>query len=93
MIRMAYHGYQCFAGKTAWNGSDVNGEQSPDGRLECVWYPLCPMKRFDRTGRPDRKWVESHCLSGRRKCVRFKLQAQGGPIRTGCFLTAFRTTA
>ena len=38
----------------------------------CKWYKVCPMKRFYKEGKLDKKWIEKYCWNGGKGCMRKK---------------------
>lgn len=48
-------------------------------RSECIWYPLCPMKRYYEKGRLEERWVREYCHGHWDSCVRFRMEANGEP--------------
>jgi hypothetical protein len=46
---------------------------------ECIWYPVCPMKRYYASGRLDERWVRQYCHGHFERCVRYQLEAKGAP--------------
>ncbi len=46
---------------------------------ECVWYPSCPMNRYTRMGRLDRRWTELYCRGDWEVCVRYQMEERGEP--------------
>jgi hypothetical protein len=46
---------------------------------ECIWYSLCPMKRYLEAGRLDGRWVRRFCHGDWEHCVRYQLEAAGWP--------------
>jgi DNA polymerase len=44
---------------------------------ECRWFVNCPMKRFYRAGRIEKKWIELYCRGDWENCVRYKMEEQG----------------
>ncbi|WP_319478146.1 hypothetical protein [Marispirochaeta aestuarii] len=61
----------------------------------CIWYPVCPMRRFYEAGELEEYWVETYCLAGNPGCVRKQMESKGiphpdnmlpdGTIREGLF--------
>lgn len=46
---------------------------------ECKWFSSCPMKRFYRQGRLEKKWIELYCKGDWKSCVRYELEEKGEP--------------
>lgn len=44
---------------------------------ECIWFQVCPLKRFYESGKLDKKWIESYCLGDNSGCVRENMEDQG----------------
>lgn len=42
-----------------------------------MWYPVCPINRYDRLGLIDRMWVKNYCKGNWKKCIRYKMESQG----------------
>jgi hypothetical protein len=47
--------------------------------MSCLWYPVCPMKRYYEAGRLDGKWIERFCMGNWRDCVRYRMESRGQP--------------
>ena len=43
----------------------------------CKWYDVCPIVRFVKEGKLDKKWVENYCLKGGKNCKRFEMGKKG----------------
>ena len=43
----------------------------------CIWYPVCPMKRFYEEGKISESWVANYCWVSNPECVRKKLEDAG----------------
>ena len=43
----------------------------------CVWYDVCPMKRFYEEGKLDEKWVKEYCWGDNSQCVRKRMEEAG----------------
>ncbi|MBN2050005.1 MAG: hypothetical protein JW760_06125 [Spirochaetales bacterium] len=43
----------------------------------CVWYSVCPMKRFYEAGKIEESWVRLYCRANNPKCVRKQMEARG----------------
>ncbi len=43
----------------------------------CVWFNVCPLKRFYENGKLDKKWIESYCLGDNSRCIRKKMEEEG----------------
>ncbi|MBS3731684.1 MAG: hypothetical protein KGY42_02155 [Desulfobacterales bacterium] len=59
---------------------------NPDAKPEkgsalraCKWYPVCPMRRFYKEGRLERKWIENYCLGDNQRCMRYRMEVEGRP--------------
>jgi len=46
-------------------------------KQECIWFQVCPMKRFYEQGKLDEKWIKMYCLGDNSKCVRKKMEEEG----------------
>jgi hypothetical protein len=46
---------------------------------ECVWYPLCPMKRYHERGKLDASWIDRYCRGDWKRCARFRMELEGTP--------------
>ena len=44
---------------------------------KCKWYNVCPIVRFVKEGKLDRRWIEEYCLVGNKKCVRYQMEEKG----------------
>ena len=44
---------------------------------ECKWFSVCPMKRFHKEGKLDKKWIELYCKGNWRGCVRYQMEEKG----------------
>ena len=44
---------------------------------DCVWYPVCPMNRYNEMGRLDREWIELYCKGDWEGCVRYQMVERG----------------
>ena len=47
----------------------------PDG--ECMWYAVCPLRRFERSGLIDGRWAERYCRGDWARCERYRMEAAG----------------
>ena len=54
-----------------------NKGRMPSNAKACMWYPVCPMKRYYEKGVLDAYWVTWYCHENWRQCVRFKMEAAG----------------
>jgi len=43
----------------------------------CIWYDICPMKRFLEKGKLEKKWIDNYCKGNYYLCVRRKMEAEG----------------
>ncbi len=43
----------------------------------CIWYNVCPLKRFYEQGKLPKKWIEDYCWVDNSKCVRKEMEEQG----------------
>jgi len=43
----------------------------------CMWFDLCPLKRFYDQGKLDKKWIEDYCFGNYSKCTRYKMEEEG----------------
>ncbi len=48
-------------------------------KTQCMWYPVCPMKRYYDLGELDEHWVSRYCHGDWNRCVRYKMEAEGEP--------------
>lgn len=48
-------------------------------KRECMWRPVCPMTRYYKEGKLDRKWIELYCKGDWLSCKRYQLEAEGIP--------------
>jgi len=46
-------------------------------KKHCVWYPVCPIKRFTDEGLLEDKWVKEYCFKNYNKCIRKKMEENG----------------
>ena len=44
---------------------------------DCKWYSVCPMKRFYKEGRLDKKWIELYCKGDWQSCIRYQMVEKG----------------
>ncbi|MCF8228392.1 MAG: hypothetical protein K9G58_12460 [Bacteroidales bacterium] len=44
---------------------------------ECIWFAVCPMKRFWEQGKIESKWIENYCKGNWNDCVRFQKEMNG----------------
>ncbi len=44
---------------------------------KCMWYTVCPIKKFVDTGKLDINWVEKYCKGEWNRCERYKLELVG----------------
>ena len=40
----------------------------------CKWGDVCPLKRFDKEDKLNRKWIEDYCWDDYLKCIRYKME-------------------
>jgi hypothetical protein len=45
----------------------------------CIWYSVCPIRRFYESGKLEEYWVKTYCLVGNPDCVRKQMEAKGIP--------------
>lgn len=45
----------------------------------CMWYPVCPMKRYYEMGQLEERWIIRYCHGEWRHCVRYRMEAAGEP--------------
>jgi len=46
--------------------------------MECKWFKICPMNRFNKKGMLDKKWINDYCLGNNwNNCVRYKMEEKG----------------
>ena len=43
----------------------------------CKWFDVCPLKRFYKQGKLNKKWVEGYCWGDYSKCIRYKMEEEG----------------
>ena len=43
----------------------------------CIWFSVCPMKRFYEAGKLEKYWIEEYCLKANPACVRKKMEDEG----------------
>jgi len=43
----------------------------------CIWYNVCPLKRFYEQGKLPKKWIEDYCRGDNSKCVRKRMEEEG----------------
>jgi len=43
----------------------------------CIWYNVCPMKRFYEAGKLEEKWVREYCWVSNPDCVRKQMESRG----------------
>jgi len=46
---------------------------------DCKWYRACPMRRYFKQGRLERRWIELYCKGDWQSCVRYHLEERGEP--------------
>jgi uracil-DNA glycosylase len=46
---------------------------------ECIWYPLCPMRRYYEGGHLEASWVDRYCKKDWNRCVRYQMESEGTP--------------
>ncbi len=46
-------------------------------KKECGWYDVCPMKRFYKAGKLNKKWIENYCMVSNADCVRRRMEERG----------------
>lgn len=44
---------------------------------DCMWYPVCPMRRFYEKGKLDRRWIELYCKGDWESCTRYQMEERG----------------
>jgi uracil-DNA glycosylase family 4 len=44
---------------------------------ECKWFPCCPMKRFLKEGRIQKRWIDLYCKGDWKSCVRYHMEERG----------------
>jgi len=45
----------------------------------CMWFLVCPMKRFYEEGKLDKKWIERYCKGEWNNCRRYQMEKNGEP--------------
>jgi len=47
--------------------------------MACKWYPLCPLRRFERAELLDERWAEAYCKTDDqwKACRRYQLEEAG----------------
>lgn len=47
--------------------------------MACKWYPLCPLRRFERAELLDERWAEAYCKTDDqwKTCRRYQLEEAG----------------
>ncbi len=48
-------------------------------KQECKWRVVCPMTRYHREGKLDRKWIELYCKGDWESCKRYQAEEAGIP--------------
>ena len=43
----------------------------------CIWYNVCPLKRFYEQGKLPKRWIEDYCRGDNSKCVRKRMEEEG----------------
>ena len=43
----------------------------------CKWYYVCPIMRFVKERKLDKKWVENYCFKGGKNCKRYEMEKKG----------------
>lgn len=43
----------------------------------CKWFHLCPLRRFEKQGQLDEKWVRDYCRGDYLGCARYQQQEAG----------------
>ncbi len=46
---------------------------------ECKWFPVCPMKRFNKLGILDSRWIKLYCKGYWKSCIRYNMEENGEP--------------
>ncbi len=46
---------------------------------ECVWFPVCPMRRAWEAGRLEQRFIDAYCRGDFEQCVRFQMEERGEP--------------
>ena len=46
-------------------------------KRECIWFPVCPMKKYAETGLIDDKWVSRYCRGSWENCIRYQMESRG----------------
>ena len=44
-----------------------------------MWYSVCPLRRFERSGMIGNEWNEKYCSGEYRSCVRYQKEQAGIP--------------
>ena len=45
--------------------------------MTCIWFNVCPMKRFLEEGKIEAFWVLNYCKGDFSKCIRKKMEESG----------------
>jgi len=44
---------------------------------KCIWFDVCPLKRFYEQGKLNKNWIEDYCFGEFLKCTRYKMEQEG----------------
>ncbi len=44
---------------------------------DCKWYPGCPMNRFSREGKINKRWIQLYCRGDWESCIRYQMEERG----------------
>jgi len=45
--------------------------------MQCKWFPVCPMKRFQERGLLDERWIRLYCKGDWESCFRYQMEEAG----------------
>ena len=45
--------------------------------VECKWFSCCPMKRFYKESKIQKRWIELYCKGDWKNCVRYYMEERG----------------
>jgi len=44
---------------------------------DCIWYPVCPMKRYYEERYLQKEWIDRYCQGDWESCVRYQMEESG----------------
>jgi len=47
--------------------------------MKCKWYSICPLRRFETSGKLSSDWADHYCRGDWQACRRYQLEEQGIP--------------